>query len=71
MLDKRLCNFEFAVEVKGERGFVRQLDVFPTCEAAKTFLNDCNDPLLPGEHLDVTCIEYDQYGNELRAYSVV
>lgn len=70
MFGESVCYSEFAVEVKNESGFVRQLDIFPSCEAAAAFQAVCGEPLLPGEYLDITCIDYDQFGNEISAYSV-
>lgn len=70
MFSDNACYSEFAVEVFNERGFTRQLDAFPSCDVAETFRATCDEPLLPGERLVITCVDYDQYGNEIGAYSV-
>lgn len=55
---------EFAVEVNNKRGFVRQIDVFATYEAACEFVDNYKEELGTDEYLNIIFIDYDESGNE-------
>ena len=56
---------EYAVEVNNEKGFVRQIDVFPTYEEAEDFEKNYKEPLEENEYLNIIFIDYDKNGNEI------
>lgn len=56
---------EFAVEVNNDKGFVRQIDVFKTYEAAEEFVDNYEKPLDWGEYLNIIFIDYDENDNEI------
>lgn len=60
---------EYAVEVNNEKGFVLQLDIFPTYEEAKKFTE--HYPLNGEEFLNIIFINYDENGNEIEFGTVL
>ena len=56
---------EYAVEINGEIGFVRQIDVFDTYEEAKEFVDNYTGVLLDDEYLNIIFIDYDEDGDEI------
>lgn len=61
---------EYAVEINGEIGFIRQIDVFETYEEAKEFADNYNGVLLDDEYLNIIFINYDEDGDEIEFGSV-
>ena len=59
---------EYAVEVRNDSKFDRQIDVYTSLEKAEEKANSLD--LEPGEEADIVCIEYDDNENEIAAYSV-
>lgn len=61
---------EHAVDVRNDKGFVRQIDVFSIYEEAEYFAENYKEPLNDGEYLSIICINYDCYGNEISVETV-
>jgi hypothetical protein len=59
---------EYAVEVRYDDKFDRQIDVYSSLEKAEETANSLD--LEPGEEADIVCIEYDDNESEIAAYSV-
>lgn len=57
---------EYAVEVNNEHGFVRQIDVFSTYEAAESFSETHDGELNSDEWLNIIFIDYNENGDEIR-----
>ena len=56
---------EYAVEINDEKGFVRQVDIFPSYEAAVDYAECCDDTLEDGEYFNIIFIDYNEYGDEI------
>ena len=61
---------EHAVDVRNDKGFIRQIDVFNSYEEAEFFVENYKEPLDEGEYLNIICITYDCYGNEISVETV-
>ena len=64
---KQVASTEYAVEVNNDKGFVRQVDVFKSYDAAEEFVetNKTKIQLADGEYFNIIFIDYDKNGNEI------
>jgi hypothetical protein len=62
---KECAYTEYAVELNNDKGFVRQIDVFDSYEAAEVFVNTYNEEINDEEYLNIIFIDYDKYDNEI------
>ena len=57
---------EYAVEIRNEKGFVEQIDIFETYDDAEDFYDNYDvSELNEGEYLDIIFIDYNEYGDEI------
>ena len=56
---------DYAVEMYDASGFVEQLDVFDSLEAAENFRESRSESLEDGEYLIIRFINYDKNGKEI------
>lgn len=61
---------EHAVDVRNDKGFVRQIDVFDSYEEAEYFVENYKESLNEGEYLNIVCITCDCHGNEISVETV-
>lgn len=61
---------EHAVDIRNDKGFVRQIDVFDSYEEAEFFAENYAEPLNEGEYLSIICITCDCHGNEISVETV-
>ncbi len=65
-MDYHYC--EYALEVRANDKFERQIDVFQSIEKAEEAAKEVS--LEPDETIDIICIKYDADMNELSAESI-
>lgn len=63
--DRTVASTEYAVEVNNEKGFVRQIETFPTYEEAEAFTKNNDVKLGESEYLNIIYIDYNADGDEV------
>ena len=56
---------EYAVELNNDNGFVRQIEVFNSYEAAESYADSYNETLAEDEYLNIIFIDYNENGDEI------